>query len=150
MPKRIAVCIGINYYKNSPESTLEFACDDAIAISSLLRDDSRGQFDDVIEIYNQDGNKNNIITTLRSVFLDPSRSQDDLILVYFSGHGIKDNGANLCLIPHDVEFLSDNTIDVFSTIHITDFQKLADNTHANTVILILDADRKSTRLNSSH
>lgn len=139
MPKRLAVCIGVNKYRNAPSINLKFACNDAEAVASVLRDPSRGEFDSVIEVFDDEAKKANLLKAIESLLSDRKLTQDDLILIYFSGHGTLDKADNLSLIPHDVGFDSDGSVRVSTTVHVKEIEVLLENTRAGSVIVILDA-----------
>ena len=135
MSKRLAICIGVNKYKNIPSAELRYARKDAEDIAAVLEDKARGGFDQIIKLFDRDATKDNIIATLNNVLLERKLTRDDLVLIFFSGHGAVDKGDNLFLAPHDVG----KTVNVNTTVHIKDLEKLLDNTDAGTVIIMLDA-----------
>lgn len=124
MSKRLAVCIGVNKYINVPSAKLNFACEDAQAIASVLKNQSRGNFDSVKELLDEDANKANIIETFKTLLLGSTLTKDDLVLIFFSGHGATDQGENFFVFPHDVGFLPNNSIDVTTTVQHQRFRSL--------------------------
>lgn len=139
MAKRLAVCIGVNNYKNKPSANLQFACRDAQSVATLLADDAYGGFDAVVEIHDAQARKDDIMKALKDLLLNPDLTKDDLALVFFSGHGALDKGDNLFLVPHDADFLPDSSVDVTTTLHIKDLEILLDNTKVGYVLIFLDA-----------
>lgn len=139
MPKRLAICIGVNQYINAPSANLQFACNDAEAIASLLQDPKCGGFDSVTKILDNNANREHILNEIDALFYDPSLTQDDLILIYYSGHGALDKGDNLFLTPCDVNFLADSSVNLTTTIHIKDLEIRVDNTKVGYIVIILDA-----------
>lgn len=139
MPKRIAICIGINSYRNRPQADLQFAHKDARDIASLLRDPLRGGFDSVIEIFDHEATKETLLYEIDQVFSAVELTSQDLLLLYFSGHGALDSGDNLYLVPHDINFRSDNSVHVTTALHIKELEVLLENTKAGYVVVLLDA-----------
>lgn len=77
----IAVVIGIDNYTQWP--SLEFAVNDAVAVSKKLRELG---FHRIVEFYNADATKLQINRLLRDT-LPKMLGKNDRILVYFAGHG---------------------------------------------------------------
>jgi len=133
--KSWAVVIGINKYQNV--TNLENAVNDAMELADLLRNIG---FDKIIQIYDEDANKNSIL----SQFLDddqlPSQiGEKDRIIIFFSGHGttnvnLGDNSSSGYLIP------SDGTIGKWSScIEFNDFiAKTVQKLQANHILFLLD------------
>ena len=139
MSQRIAICMGVNKHRNAPLINLRFARGDAESIASILANEDQGQFDKVLTVFDEQADKANVLGMLKGALLDSTLTKDDLILVFFSGHGALDNGENLFLVPHDIGFLGDNSVDPTTCIHIKDLEILLDNTHAGSVLIIMDA-----------
>ena len=138
MSQRIAICIGVNKYKNISLANLNYAVRDAQEVATIIRYENRGSFNTVYELVDHDATKINIINTIRNVLLDESRKSDDLVLIYFSGHGALDKGDNLCLVTHDSSFRGRN-FDVTTGVHIRELETLFDNSLTRSIVLILDA-----------
>lgn len=139
MPQRLAICIGVNKYKSVASAKLKFACKDAQAIASVLKDPEYGNFDNVVELLDEQATKDNIITKLKEILFAKKTCKKDLILVYFSDHGNIDEGDNFYAVPHDVCFSPDKKVDITSTLHIKDLEQLLDNTKAGNVLFVFDA-----------
>ena len=139
MAKRLGICIGVNTYQNKPTANLKFARRDAESIASLLKNTEYGGFDKVLEIYDDEANKASLIQTAKEIFLNPNLDSDDLIVFFFSGHGAVDRGEKLFLVPHDVKFLSDGSIDVSSVLHINELESFIDNSNSKNIVLLFDA-----------
>jgi len=137
MPKRIAICIGVDYLNTSYQ--LSYACADAESVANLLRDKARGGFDEVIELLEANATREKIINTINHVLSDSTLTQDDLVLIYFSGHGTLDKADNLFLVPRNFGFIRENQTDKSTMVYISDFERYLDNGNAGTVILMLDA-----------
>ncbi len=139
MARRLAICIGVNKHKNQPSANLRFAVNDAKTIASVLRDKERGGFHNVVEILDGEVTKDNILAQLKQVFLQESLTKDDLVLIFFAGHGEIDGGEKFFAVTHDVDFLSNGKIDLMTTLRIQDLESLLDNTQAGSIIAIFDA-----------
>ncbi len=79
--RRIAAVVGINDYVRWP--ALEGAVGDARRVRDTLR--SLG-FDEVVEIYDRDATRARILSLLGTE-LARKTSEDDLVVIYFAGHG---------------------------------------------------------------
>ena len=76
--------IGIDKYK-APINRLSCARADAVALSSLFRDNSHGEIELLADA---DATRQNILDALKQL---QHASEDDLIVVSFSGHGTDDH-----------------------------------------------------------
>lgn len=158
MAKRIALIIGNNEYTDEHLHQLAAPEVDAKAVAKVLYDNSIGGFEKVkIEktdssdrtIINLEDAKNkdrvvDVEEMINKSFLevhrrisqlfDPKRKKDDLLLLYFSGHGILDEDGQLYLAVNNTEkeLLSATAIPAF---HI---KNLMDRNLSNRQILILD------------
>jgi|GEM_PF-4844207 len=139
--KRISICIGVNQYKHYPKADLKYAASDAEKVHEILKDPTRGAFNTCHLLLNEQATKGNILEVLKNALLDPDLGSDDVVLFYFSGHGQLDKSENLYLVPHDVSPLDINpdTVDITTSVHLTDIEILLDNTQTGTAIFILDA-----------
>jgi len=91
-----AMVIGISSYKNLPvENQLDYADDDAIAFYNfLLSKPDLIEAEDVFLFINQEAtNQLNILNTLYTLITEAS--PDDLIILYFAGHGDVQNINNV-------------------------------------------------------
>jgi hypothetical protein len=79
--RRVATVVGINEYAHWPR--LEGAVSDASRVAESLR--NRG-FDEVIEIYDGDATREQILWQL-GVDLPARTGKEDLVVIYFAGHG---------------------------------------------------------------
>ena len=86
---KFALLIGVSEY---PEglSALPAALNDVRALSVVLEDSNIGEFDEVTVLENPSAGQ--IRSKIEALFAD--RSADDLVLLYFSGHGITDQQGN--------------------------------------------------------
>jgi uncharacterized caspase-like protein len=85
--KRRAVIIGVNSSQSADLSLLKYAERDAIELRNVLTDPEIGTFDpaDVDLLVGADATSRNIKRMLRKRARETA--EDDLLLVYYSGHG---------------------------------------------------------------
>src|SRR5258706_12539629 len=90
---RHALLIGVSEFADTRLARLNAPTNDVIALRGILQDSSRGNFDSVELSLNEDflGVRDH----LSRFFHD--RSPDDVLLLYYSGHGILGRGNRLFL-----------------------------------------------------
>jgi len=101
-----AVCIGISDYRDPDLRDLAETRNDAAGLASVLRD--QGGFDHVLVLTDDSRpgdpsypSGRNIVSALRRV--GKSSAPGDLVLVFFSGHGVTDPGGRTYLLPADAK-----------------------------------------------
>ncbi len=94
---KIALLIGISNYKDSTLNSLPGATKDVAAMQRILENPEIGGFEDVKVLLNSSPLE--IQTEIQNAF-SSSRQKEDLILLFFSGHGIKDEQGNLYLATY--------------------------------------------------
>lgn len=94
--KRIGLVIGNNYPNSNNE--LKFAVADASKIKEILENKNICGFDEVV--YLQDTTSKVASTAIERIL---KKADDDLIFIYFSGHGKTDFEHNLCLMFSDTD-----------------------------------------------
>ncbi|MEM7414049.1 MAG: caspase family protein [Gemmatimonadota bacterium] len=101
--KRWAVVIGVGDYESDDIPDLEFAPADARAVKEFLESDAAGPFDDVLYLENERATGSAMREAL-FVFLQEA-DWDDLVVIYYAGHGAPDPGRpdNLYLLPADAD-----------------------------------------------
>jgi hypothetical protein len=99
--KRWAVVIGVGDYASPDIPDLEFAPSDARAVKEFLESDAAGPFDEVLYLENERATGAAMREAL-FVFLQQA-DWDDLVVIYYAGHGAPDPGRpdNLYLLPTD-------------------------------------------------
>lgn len=139
--QRWAVCIGINDYKDKRIVDLKNARNDAKVMAEALK--GAGQFDNVVvmtdDLAPADGNfpqKNTVMKKLTD--LKAQIKPEDLVLFFFSGHGISDAAGDgfLVLANSYRENLSGTSL------KIKDVIKWLNEMGVKKSILLLDASRK--------
>ena len=92
MPRKVALLIGVSEYGEGIPS-LTAPRNDVIAMKRVLENPKMGGFDDVKIL--PDPDLAQMQTAVQQIFA--SRSKDDLVLLFFSGHGITDDNNKLYL-----------------------------------------------------
>lgn len=129
--KKYAVLVGCGTFRNEPGLTaLRCPPNDVRGLSAVLRAADAGGFDEVHELVDEPCQT--VRVRLNQVFR--KAGSDDVVLVYFSGHGKLDVNGGLSLVANDtqIETLESTSVamaDVFRYIH---------NSSSRQVILILD------------
>ncbi|MFO7894528.1 MAG: caspase family protein [Longimicrobiales bacterium] len=103
--ERWAVVIGIGDYDDGLIPDLDYADDDARAIHDFLRSDAAGPFDeDHILLLTDEQATGAAMREAMFVFLQQA-DWDDLVVIYFAGHGAPDPNRpdNLYLFPVDTD-----------------------------------------------
>lgn len=137
--RKYALIVGINRYDNKDQgiNALRFAVGDANAIYRSLVDPRRGGFkpEDVTlltDSTNQKPTNTNIGRALNQLIT--ATHEDDLVLVYFSGHGYEEEGRAY-LLPTN----ADLTALDYSAIERDAFVRQIDKIPAKKVVVVLDA-----------
>jgi len=99
MPNRYALIIGNSEYADSKLATLRTPDSDVNTLADVLRSPAMGNFDDVEVLLNRDSAI--VRKTITRFFSNKKR--DDLLLLYFSGHGVLDDRGRLFLAVKDTE-----------------------------------------------
>jgi hypothetical protein len=91
--KKYALIIGNNFYEDEHFTTLNTPQEDVLSLVEILRNPAIGGFSDVKSLVNQTS------STVGEAIEDfcADRSREDLMLLYFSGHGILDDQGRLYL-----------------------------------------------------
>ena len=101
--ERWAVVIGVGSYASEEIPDLEFATADAEAVRDFLLSDAAGPFEEDHVLYLADGEATAAqMREAMFVFLQQA-DWDDLVFIYYAGHGAPDPGRpdNLYLLPTD-------------------------------------------------
>lgn len=127
---KYALIIGNESYSDPKLAQLKTPAADSRALANVLDDEKIGGFDEVTPLINQ--TETEIRRTIGS-FLE-GKKPDDLVLVYFSGHGVLDSNGRLFLASIDtqINILRSSAI---PSAFITDEM---DNCRSKRQILILD------------
>src|SRR6266540_2901669 len=96
---KYALIIGNNKYDDSKLAQLKTPAADSQALAKILDDKTIGSFDQVTPLLNQTETR---IRRAISTFLT-NKKPDDLVLLYFSGHGVLDDRGRLYLALRDTQ-----------------------------------------------
>jgi caspase domain-containing protein len=96
---KYALIIGNNKYNDPKLAQLKTPAADSQALAKVLDDKTIGSFDEVTPLVNQTETR---IRRAISTFLT-NKKPDDLVLLYFSGHGVLDDRGRLYLALRDTQ-----------------------------------------------
>ena len=91
MPRKLALLIGVGEYRDPKLKRLGAPAADVAAFSTVLRDPAIAAFDEVTPL--AEPTRDAVIAAIDE--LCAARASDDLVLLYFSGHGIRDDRGRL-------------------------------------------------------
>ncbi len=133
-----AVVVGINQYKNWPH--LSYAVADAKAVREILVRKYGFAADHVVELYDQQATRENIVAALGDSLADGRKvARDDRVFVFFAGHGatrqLPSGRSQGYLIPVDADAKSFQS----QAISMTSFQDISDAIPAKHVFFVMDA-----------
>src|SRR5215216_317049 len=97
---KYALIIGNNKYDDQKLAQLKTPAADSQALAKVLDDKTIGSFDEVTPLINQTETR---IRRAISTFLT-NKKPDDLVLLYFSGHGVLDDRGRLYLALKDTQY----------------------------------------------
>lgn len=96
---KYALIIGNNKYNDPKLAQLKTPAADSQALAKILGDQTIGSFDQVTPLVNQTDSR---VRRAISAFL-ANKKPDDLVLLYFSGHGVLDDRGRLYLALKDTQ-----------------------------------------------
>ena len=133
-----AVVIGVSKYKNlAPKSQLEFANRDAEAFANFLRSPNGGGFPSshLTLLTNQAATLSAVRSALGTT-LPRSAEPDDIVVIFFAGHGVVEGERDGYLLAHD----SDPQNLYATALQLSELNRIiTERLKARTVILIADA-----------
>jgi uncharacterized protein YjbI with pentapeptide repeats len=140
VPRRVALCVGINKYLFADDANLEFARADAESLSRVFSDKDREDFE-CTTLLDHSATKEEIISTFNRLLCHEGLGNDDFVLFYFSGHAGVDVSSNLYLVAHDTKCLQNDPtkIDVTTCVHIRELEVSLELSGVGTIVLIIDA-----------
>lgn len=122
--ERYALVIGISTYKN-PANNLKYAQKDATDFQATLLKYGKFNRENIQLLVNKEASRENIRKSLEG-WLKSKLNKNDLVVIFFSGHGTQipdsdgdeDDGLDECLVPYDFDnedFSSVITDDTFAS-----------------------------------
>src|SRR5882724_3722252 len=130
MGRKLALVIGNTNYADSRFSTLSTPAEDVHSLTELLKDPAIGSFDDLEPLINQ--SESVVSRTVEKFF--SGKMRDDLLLFYFSGHGMLDEEGQLYLALADTDWEAPRS----SALSAEFVRGAMDRTRSQRVVLILD------------
>ncbi len=135
--QKYALIIGINQYESKDIPALRYAVRDAEALFKVLTDPRRGDFPNeyVVLLTDSSGTPPTAANIGRNLTrLRMQARENDLVLVFFSGHGYEE-GGRAYLLPADVDL---EALD-YTAIERDAFVRQIDTIVAKKVVVVLDA-----------
>lgn len=133
-----AVVVGISSYKNvPPEGQLRFAHRDAEDLATFLRSPGGGGFpsNHIKLLLNQDATVSAIRTAI-GTWLVRSAEPDDVVYIFFAGHGVVEGDTDGYLLAHD----SDPQNLYATALQVSELDRIiTQRLHARVVVLMADA-----------
>jgi hypothetical protein len=99
MNRRLALIIGSSEYEDAKLARLRTPDMDVSNLAEVLSDPEVGGFDEVIPLINQ----SSLLIRRAIARLFAEKKPDDLLLLFFSGHGVRDDNGDLYLAVKDTE-----------------------------------------------
>ncbi|MBD2606946.1 GUN4 domain-containing protein [Scytonema hofmannii FACHB-248] len=130
MPKKIALLIGVSEYGEGIPP-LSSALNDVEAMQRVLQNPSLGGFDQVERLLNPTDSK--MRRAIQKLFREAAK--DDLVLLFFSGHGITNDDGHLYLTTQNT---AKNDFEA-TAVDANFIQGQSNNCYAKRQVLILDA-----------
>jgi phage shock protein A len=131
MPSRFAILIGSSTYaEKSGLSNLLGPKNDVHILGDLLANPSIGQFDSVMKFV--DADSRTVGSAVEETF--SSALRDDLLLLYYSGHGKLDVRGDLCLTTSDTKVSALRA----TSIPLVLLSSIVNDSPCNRIIVILD------------
>jgi formylglycine-generating enzyme required for sulfatase activity/uncharacterized caspase-like protein len=130
---KVALLIGVSEYQAGLNS-LPAAVKDVQALQRVLQDRELGEFDQVKTLLNPDPYAMQF--EIETFFT--GRTKDDLVLLYFSGHGIKDDRGNLYFATRITHKNANGDLVRTSAVSAQFVHDMLDNSRARRQAIILD------------
>ncbi|MGH7890010.1 MAG: caspase, EACC1-associated type, partial [Thermodesulfobacteriota bacterium] len=133
MGKKKALVVGINEYEDTGFDQLKYAESDAKAIYSILVNPDIGDFakEDVVLLTGKP--KSEVEENLETILNEAKR--EDLVFIYFAGHGKLDKSANLCLAARNTK--TDRLL--ATSIHLEHIRRIIDQSDCKRIVFIIDS-----------
>jgi GTPase SAR1 family protein len=130
MARKLALIVTNSRYEDGGLARLATPDVDGRALAEVLQDSDIGGFDDVNVLLNE-----GLATVRKAIarFFD-SKHRDDLLLLYFSGHGVRDEQGNLYLAVRDTE----RAVLAGTAIEASYVTTMMDRSGAKRLVLVLD------------
>jgi branched-chain amino acid transport system substrate-binding protein len=130
---KFALLIGVSEYSEGLRP-ISSAILDVEAMRRVLEHPDMGAFDQVTVLPNPD--KGSMEKAVEVLFAD--RQKDDLVLLYFTGHGLKDQKARFFLSTRDTGRDQKGNFSLATALAATKLQEYITDSHSKRQIIILD------------
>ena len=130
MGQRLALIVGNTDYHDPRFSTLSTPAEDVTSLAALLKDPAIGGFHSLEPLINQE--EKVVSRSVEKFFA--KKQHDDLLLFYFSGHGMLDEEGLLYFALKDTDF----EVPRSSSLSAEFVREAMDRTRSERVVLILD------------
>jgi Caspase domain len=137
MARKIALLIGMSEYSSLELDNLPQAEKDADELYSVLVDPNLGDFPEKNIKLLKSPNKREMELKIDWLFDD--RKKDDLLLLYFAGHGVLDHKDHLYLTATDTSMKDDGRLNTSTAIDSDYLIKCIKDSNAERKVIILDA-----------
>ena len=130
---KLALLIGISDYDKPGLNSLPAAVKDVVAMERILKAPDMGGFDEVTLLTN--------LTTQMPYEIEKffsGRAKDDLVLLYFSGHGIKDDSGRFYFATRITEKNARNELIRSTAVPATFVHEVMKSCRAKRQVIILD------------
>lgn len=130
--KTYTLFVGVNSYIDSQITDLHVCVNDVTSVSDIFQCKSAEvtlHSDNTSELL---PTRNNILASLLKI--SRLANKDDLVLFYFSGHGIAEGGQSY-LLPQDVVL----PILKYTALSLREVREVMENSHARAKVIIIDA-----------
>ncbi|MFN6567820.1 serine/threonine phosphatase [Dendronalium sp. ChiSLP03b] len=129
---KVALLIGVSEYGNGL-SPLPAASKDVEAMREVLENPEIGGFDWVTPLINPE--RQAMEEAIYTLFVN--RNKDDLLLLFFSGHGVKDDGGNLYLATRNTRKEQEALVQP-TAVAANYIQNIMSNSRSKRQVVILD------------
>ena len=133
MARKIALLIGVGEYGNGLKS-LRCPANGVGAMQELLENPEVGGFDEVVPLVNPD--VGTMQTRIGEVF--GQLSKNDLVLFYFTGHGIKDMAGNFYLSTSKTQLFESGSLNPGTAVSADFVKRVIRGSYAQRKVVILD------------
>ena len=131
--KKVALLIGVSEYEPGL-NPLPAAVNDVSALEKVLSDAEIGAFDEVKVLTNPD--RQNMQYEIETLFTE--RYKDDFVLLFFSGHGIKDDSNRLYFASRITRKSAKGNLVVSTAVPAQFIHEVMNRSRARRQVLILD------------
>lgn len=136
-----ALVVGVSAYNHMP--VLKYTDDDAYRMYAFLKSPEGGAIDDkrIRVLIDEDATHENIVNTMKSLFAQAGKN--DLVMMYFSGHGLKGSFLPIDYDGYNNKLLHDEVNEIFKESPAKYKLCIADACHSGSLFAMRDASAKN-------